>query len=63
MENIEKVISWGGPSFSGGIYGCPHCGTMVFIPSPALLDFLPSASYYIYEIKKSVRTRLYTVRI
>ncbi len=40
MKNIEKVINCGGPSFSSGMYGCPYCGTMVFIPAPALLDFL-----------------------
>nr|WP_235930646.1 MULTISPECIES: transposase zinc-binding domain-containing protein [Eisenbergiella] len=26
MENIDKVINCGDPSYGGDMYGCPHCG-------------------------------------
>ena len=26
MENIEKMINCGDPSYGGAMYGCPHCG-------------------------------------
>lgn len=31
MENIEKMIHCGDPSFGGAMYGCPHCGKLKFI--------------------------------
>lgn len=32
MKNIDKMINCGDPSFSGAIYGCPHCGKLKFVP-------------------------------
>ncbi|MBQ7430377.1 MAG: transposase zinc-binding domain-containing protein, partial [Butyrivibrio sp.] len=26
MENIDKMINCGDPSFGGAMYGCPKCG-------------------------------------
>ena len=28
MENIDKMIHCGDPSFGGAMYGCPHCGNL-----------------------------------
>ena len=28
MENIDKVINCGDPSYGGAMYGCPHCGNL-----------------------------------
>ena len=28
MENIDKMISCGDPSFGGAMYSCPHCGKL-----------------------------------
>ncbi len=39
MENIDKMINCGDPSFGGAMYGCPHCGKLKF-PS------LPLACWY-----------------
>ena len=30
MENIDKMLSCGDPSFGGAMYGCPHCGNLNF---------------------------------
>ena len=40
MENIDKMINCGDPSFGGAMYGCPHCGKLKFLPIPRRL-FLP----------------------
>ena len=32
MENIDKMIHCGDPSFGGAMYGCPHCGNLKFVP-------------------------------
>ena len=37
MENIEKMINCGDPSFGGAMYGCPHCGNLKFIPFRCLI--------------------------
>ncbi|MCR5610095.1 MAG: transposase zinc-binding domain-containing protein, partial [Lachnospiraceae bacterium] len=28
VENVEKMIHCGDPSFGGAMYGCPSCGTL-----------------------------------
>ena len=28
MENIDKMINCGDPSYGGAMYGCPHCGKL-----------------------------------
>jgi len=32
LENIEKMINCGDPSYGGAMYGCPHCGNLKFVP-------------------------------
>ena len=32
MENIEKMIKCGYPSFGGAMYGCSNCGKLKFVP-------------------------------
>ena len=32
LENIEKVINCGNPSYGGTMYGCPHCGNLYSLP-------------------------------
>ena len=41
MENIEKVIHCGDPSFGGAMYGCSHCGTLKFVPFRCHSKFRP----------------------
>ena len=42
MENIEKVINYGEPSYGGAIYGCPHCGNLTFVPFRCRSKFCPT---------------------
>ena len=42
VENIDKMINCGDPSFGGAMYSCPHCGNFKFVPllSQPLLSYL-----------------------
>lgn len=42
LENIEKMISCGDPSFGGAMYGCTHCGNLKFVPFRCHSRFCPS---------------------
>lgn len=42
MENIEKMINCGDPSFGGAMYGCPHCGELKFVPFRCHSKFCPT---------------------
>ena len=42
MENIDKMIHCGDPSFGGAMYGCPHCGNLKFVPFRCKSRFCPS---------------------
>lgn len=42
MENIDKVINCGDPSYGGAMYGCPHCGNLKFVPFRCHSKFCPS---------------------
>lgn len=42
MENIDKMIHCGDPSFGGAMYGCPDCGTLKFVPFRCKSRFCPT---------------------
>lgn len=42
MENIEKMIHCGDPSYGGAMYGCPHCGNLKFVPFRCHSRFCPT---------------------
>lgn len=42
IENIDKMISCGDPSFGGAMFGCPSCGNMKFIPFRCHSRFCPT---------------------
>lgn len=42
VENIDKMINCGDPSFGGAMYGCPHCGTLKFVPFRCHSRFCPT---------------------
>ena len=39
MENIEKMIHCGDPSFGGAMYHCPHCGNFKYVLSTVTVGF------------------------
>ena len=42
IENVEKMIHCGDPSFGGAMYGCPKCGNMKFVPFRCHSRFCPT---------------------
>jgi len=42
IENVDKMINCGDPSFGGAMYGCPRCGKLKFVPFRCRSRFCPS---------------------
>jgi len=42
IENIDKMINCGDPSFGGAMYGCAHCGELKFVPFRCHSRFCPT---------------------
>lgn len=42
MENIEKMVNCGDPSYGGAMYGCPSCGELKFAPFRCHSKFCPT---------------------
>ena len=42
IENVEKMIHCGDPSFGGTMYACPSCGNLKFLPFRCHSRFCPS---------------------
>ena len=42
MDNINKIINCGDPSFGRTMYSCPHCGNLKYPPFRCHSRFCPS---------------------
>ena len=42
IENVNKMINCGDPSFGGALYGCTECGKLKFVPFRCKSRFCPS---------------------
>lgn len=42
IENVDRMINCGDPSFGGAMYICPHCENMKFVPFRCKSRFCPS---------------------
>ena len=63
MENIDKMIHCGDPSFGGAMYGCPHCGKLKFVPFRRHSRFCPTCGYkYALERTTSMSFKLVNVQ-
>ena len=62
MENIDKMIHCGDPSFGGAMYGCPHCGNLKFVPFRCHSRFCPACgNKYAMERTTSMSFKLVNV--
>ena len=52
MNNIDKMINCGDPSFGGAMYGCSHCGNLKFVPFRCHSKFCPTCGAK-YSIDRS----------
>ena len=42
IENVDRMIHCGDPSYGGTMYGCPHCGNLKFVAFSCKSRFCPS---------------------
>ena len=42
IENVDRMINCGDPSFGGAMYGCGKCGTLKFVPFRCHSRFCPT---------------------
>ena len=62
MENIDKMIHCGDPSFGGAMYGCPHCGNLKFVTFRCHSRFCPTCgNKYAMERTTSMSFKLVNV--
>ena len=56
IENIDKMLNCGDPSFGGAMYGCTNCGTMKYVPFRCKSRFCPTCGnkYSIDEVKEAI---------
>ena len=63
IENIEKMINCGDPSFGGAMYGYPHCGNLKSVPFRCHSRFCPSCgNKYSMERTTSMSFKLINVQ-
>lgn len=63
MENIDKMIHCGDPSFGGTMYACPHCGKLKFVPFRCHSRFCPACgNKYSMDRTISMSFKLVNVR-
>ena len=62
IENVDKMINCGDPSFGGAMYGCPHCGNLKFVPFRCHSRFCPTCgNKYAMERTTSMSFKLVNV--
>ena len=63
MENIDKMINCGDPSFGGAMYGCSNCGNLKFVPFRCHSRFCPTCgNKYSMERTTSMSFKLVNVK-
>ena len=63
MENIDKMINCGDPSFGGAMYSCPNCGNLKFVPFRCHSRFCPTCgAKYSVQRSTSMAFKLLNVR-
>ena len=63
MENIDKMVNCGDPSYGGAMYGCIHCGNLKFVPFCCHSRFCPTCgNKYSMDRTTSMSFKLVNVR-
>jgi len=59
MDNIDRMINCGDPSFGGAMYACPDCGHLKFVPFRCKSRFCPTCGVkYAQERSSSMSFKL-----
>lgn len=62
LENVQKMIHCGDPSFGGAMFGCPKCGTLKFVPFRCHSKFCPTCGN-MYSIDRTTAMSFKSVNI
>ena len=63
MENIDKMIHCGDPSYGGAMYACPDCGELKFVPFRCKSRFCPTCgNKYAMERTTNMSFKLINVK-
>lgn len=62
MENINKMIHCGDPSFGGAMYGCPHCGKLKYVAFRCHSRFCPTCGNK-YAMERTTRISFKLIRV
>lgn len=59
IENVDRMLACGDPSFGGAMYSCPHCGSLKFVPFRCKSRFCPTCGVkYSQERSSSMAFKL-----
>lgn len=61
IENVDKMVECGNPSFGGAMYGCTKCGTLKFVPFRCHSRFCPTCGT-LYSAKRTTAMSFKLVR-
>lgn len=62
MENIDKMIHCGDPSYDGAMYGCSKCGNLKFVPFRCKSRFCPTCGNK-YSIDRTTSMSFKIIRV
>ena len=62
IENIDKMINCGDPTFGGALYGCPACGKLKFVPFRCHSRFCPTCGNK-YSMDRSLAMSLKIINV
>lgn len=62
MENIDRMMNCGDPSYGGAMYGCSSCGTLKFVPFRCHSRFCPTCGTK-YAIDRTTSMSFKIIRV
>ena len=62
IENVDKMINCGDPSFGGAMYGCTFCGNLKFVPFRCHSRFCPTCGN-MYSIDRTTNMSFKIVNV
>lgn len=62
VENVDKMLHCGDPSFGGAMYGCSHCGELKFVPFRCHSRFCPTCGN-MYSIDRTTSMSFHLINV
>ena len=62
VENVDKMLHCGDPSFGGAMYGCSHCGELKFVPFRCHSRFCPICGN-MYSIDRTTSMSFHLINV